>query len=331
MFQTDQSTAASSLPTPSAAGTPGFFTGGNPASGTPATVVDPDWLNMIQQELINIVDAGGETPSKTAYNQVLSAIKALIAQPQTNLVSGVVGQMRNFASSVTAPGTTKPVTADEVIVESALGGLRYCLSNLNLTGNLATQMDTGSAPVSGFVAEYLIYNPAAAISATNPRLLYTNATSAVAPSVYGGSNMPAGYTVSGLTSVWPTNGSGQFVIGYQADRWISIVGVNAITITSAQATVTPFSIATIVPKNARSIAGFGACTNTANPGNNSLFLYSSAQQLGARQIGANLASTTGGIPTSISRMPLVVAQTLYYTANSNNTFSANFEITDYEI
>jgi hypothetical protein len=77
MFPTDQSTAASSLPTPAAAGTPGFFTGGNPASGIPATVVDPDWLNMIQQELINIVDAGGITPSKTTYTQVLSAIKRI--------------------------------------------------------------------------------------------------------------------------------------------------------------------------------------------------------------------------------------------------------------
>lgn len=77
MFQTDQPTAVSSLPAPAAPGTQGFFTGGNPASGQPATIVDPDWLNMIQMELINVVEAAGETPSKTAYNQVLSAIRRI--------------------------------------------------------------------------------------------------------------------------------------------------------------------------------------------------------------------------------------------------------------
>jgi hypothetical protein len=77
MFPTDQPTAASALPTPAEAGTPGFFTGGNPASGTPATVVDPDWLNMVQTELINVVTAAGLTPSKTTYNQVVTAIRTM--------------------------------------------------------------------------------------------------------------------------------------------------------------------------------------------------------------------------------------------------------------
>jgi hypothetical protein len=67
---------------------------------------------------------------------------------QFSQVAGVVGSVRNLVSSVTTAGTTKTVTADEVIVETALGGLRYCMSSLNLTGNLATQMDTGSAPAS---------------------------------------------------------------------------------------------------------------------------------------------------------------------------------------
>lgn len=83
MYQTDQATAASSLPTPSAQGTPGFFTNGNPTTGTPATILDADFMNMLMMELINVLAAGGVTPSKTAYNQVLIAIKALVQSAQS--------------------------------------------------------------------------------------------------------------------------------------------------------------------------------------------------------------------------------------------------------
>jgi hypothetical protein len=78
MFKTDVSTAVASLPTPAAAGTPGYFTGGNPGSGIPATVVDADFLNMMMMELANICTAGGQTLSKTTYNQALLAIEELI-------------------------------------------------------------------------------------------------------------------------------------------------------------------------------------------------------------------------------------------------------------
>ena len=77
MYQTAQATAPNTLPAPAAAGTQGYFTNGNPATGVAPTIVDADWLNMIQQELINIVTAAGITPSKTVYNQVLSAIKRI--------------------------------------------------------------------------------------------------------------------------------------------------------------------------------------------------------------------------------------------------------------
>jgi hypothetical protein len=121
MFPTDQATAASALPTPAAAGTPGFFTGGNPAAGTPATVVDPDWLNMIQQELINVVEAGGLTPSKTTYNQVLTALQTLFASingSATETFSVAPGVASNeavnlgqFATSLAAAGYVKIPTA----------------------------------------------------------------------------------------------------------------------------------------------------------------------------------------------------------------------------
>ena len=79
MQRIDNTTAAGSLPTPASAGTPGYFTGGNPATAMPATIVDADWLNMIQEELIAVVTAASLSPSKTTHNQVLAAITALIS------------------------------------------------------------------------------------------------------------------------------------------------------------------------------------------------------------------------------------------------------------
>lgn len=77
MFRIDDPTAATSLPVPESAGTEGYFTEGDPVAGTPATLVRGSFLNMVQEELRTVVTAGGLTPSKTTYNQVLAAIRAI--------------------------------------------------------------------------------------------------------------------------------------------------------------------------------------------------------------------------------------------------------------
>ncbi|WP_175795976.1 hypothetical protein [Burkholderia anthina] len=105
MFATDQQTAVSALPTPSAAGTPGYFTGGNPATGQSATIVDADWLNMIQGELLSIVSAAGITPSKSTYNQVLQAIRALRGQAQ---VLADAGAANAYVAANPVPMTALP-------------------------------------------------------------------------------------------------------------------------------------------------------------------------------------------------------------------------------
>lgn len=325
MFPIDQSTAASSLPTPAAAGTPGFFTGGNPASGTPATVVDPDWLNMIQQELINIVDAGGETPSKTTYNQVLLAIKALIAQPQTNLVSGVVGQVRNLFATLGAASATATWTADEIIAEAALGGPRYCLSGFNktctLTGTGAGGMDAGAAPVSGFVAVYAIYNPTTGISA----LLATNCTSIVAPNVYGGANMPSGYTASALISVIATTSGSLFSPFTQRDREITVVNKTIISTTSGNSTPTSFAT-TSFPKNAVRVKGYSSYTSSAAATVNA-GVYADAAGSDASIVG--LTSSVGAFGIAGSFDILISApQTIYYTLTATTgapSWAANLE------
>jgi len=78
MFRIDDVTAANALPTPGAAGTPGYFTEGNPGLGVPATKVTGDWLNMIQEEIANVVTGAGGALSKSTFNQLFTAIQTLI-------------------------------------------------------------------------------------------------------------------------------------------------------------------------------------------------------------------------------------------------------------
>ncbi|MBN3848358.1 hypothetical protein G3N58_16190 [Paraburkholderia sp. Ac-20342] len=78
MYQYDDPTVSSTLPTPAAAGIAGFFTDGNPASGQAATELRSDFMNMIMMELLNVVEGAALTPSKTTYNQVFTAIQSLI-------------------------------------------------------------------------------------------------------------------------------------------------------------------------------------------------------------------------------------------------------------
>lgn len=78
MHRIDVATAANSLPTPAAAGTGGYYTGGNPGAGTPATVLDADHLNALQEELMAILAEAGISAVKGTNTQVRDAIRAMI-------------------------------------------------------------------------------------------------------------------------------------------------------------------------------------------------------------------------------------------------------------
>ncbi len=100
MFQTDQATASNTLPAPASAGTPGYFTNGNPGSGVPATILDADFMNMLMIELSNVVTGAGITLSKTTYNQVLSAIKRI---GQNTIVLADTGAANAYSATNSTP------------------------------------------------------------------------------------------------------------------------------------------------------------------------------------------------------------------------------------
>lgn len=230
---------------------------------------------------------------------------------QFGQIPATVRSMCNLISNVAAASATKIVTADALIVQTALGGLPYCLSSLNLTGNLATQMDTGSAPVSGYVAEYVIYNPNAAISSTNPRLLYQTEGTTAATSVYSGAFMPAGYTASALISAWRTNASSQFSIGFQRDRHINIAPNQVIANATGSLTPVSFSISAAAPKSAvrywsNSTMNVGAGTSGC-----SFYVCATAQGVGIGPV-AGLNSPTQTASAGSSPTDILTPQTSYY-------------------
>lgn len=259
----------------------------------------------------------------------VQAAKTAAQAAQFGQVSGVVGQSRNLVMSVTTASATATLTADEIIVESALGGLRYCLSNFNETINLATTgaggMDTGTAPASGFVAIYAIYNPTTDAMA----LLGTDATSALAPHVYGGANMPSGYTASALVSVWKTNASRQFVAGFQRNRKVSFSAVAILSTTSLVGTLTALSISTVAPLNATSLDVQGTVANVAS-GLNSAALW--VASLGSGVGNTEVVSAGGNNPalTSLSGntpgIPVITPQTLYYMTQGAGSTVITFNL-----
>ena len=262
------------------AGKPGF-TDGNAVTGIPATDLEAVFFDNVQEEICGVIEAAGLTVDGSSMVQLLTAVRQLSA--------GVVGS-RGLTAQMAAAGTSLTINGVETVMKSALGGLAYLDASWSDTINTGTVgaggMDIGTAPNNGFLAVYRIYNPTTKVK----KLLGTNATSAAAPEVYAGGYMPSGYAASALVSVWPTNGSGQFVIGNQDDRVISIPPAQVLSAATIYAAGSTLSIAGAVPKNAKSISGSLIATSSA-ASNMNLLVSGGVQRTGEQGVTFNATST----------------------------------------
>ncbi|HGP3618711.1 TPA: hypothetical protein ACLH5A_000385 [Yersinia enterocolitica] len=223
---------------------------------------------------------------------------------QFTQLTGVIGTSRNAKMSVTAASSTATFTADELIVQTALGGFQYKLSSFSKTINLATTgvggMDTGTVPANGFVALYAIYNPTTQISA----LLAVNASSVVAPEVYGGSNMPAGYTASALVAVLPVATS-QFGLFELSERFVSIIGIQVLTGSGTVGSVSALSLSG-VPLNTKSIDLTGSIGLIGSDSTGMFQVAVTSNLVGNKNISIG-ASGTGGVISVTSYMRINIA------------------------
>lgn len=294
-----------------------LFTDGDPVSGTQATIVTDDWLNDLQENVISVLIAAGVTPVKGRSSDLLDSLRKL----STSVVGGALNARMTLASAA----ASATLTADEVVVKSALGGAAWTLSAFNKTINLGAApgpggMDTGSSPASGYVAIYAIYNPTTGVSA----LLAVNATSAAAPEVYVGANMPAGYVASALISVRRTTGSGQFEIGTQIGRTVATGSVSVLNTNTQQASFTSLGISAGVPPNAKFVGGYMRVSSNSS-GDYLGQLSSTSTGLGASFVG-------GGYTSAAAPFNLVLAtvQTIWYSATvSAGTMNASIVVTSY--
>ena len=77
MHRVDTSTAVAVMPAPAAQGSPGFFSAGNPSTGTPATIPGEAWFNSIQEEICNAIEDAGITLDKSDNTQLRTLLRQI--------------------------------------------------------------------------------------------------------------------------------------------------------------------------------------------------------------------------------------------------------------
>ena len=253
---------------------------------------------------------------------------------RTSDVIGIVGSARNARMSVTSAAATATFTADEIVVETALGSDVKKLANfsqaVNLASNGAGGMDTGSAPTNGFVSLYAI---AKADGTTS--ILACNVTTS-SGSIYAGANMPTGYTYSALISTWPTDGSSRFKVGFQMDRMLWFAKTNVLSTASPATSYTAISLTSVVPTNAKLVYGTAGAQSNVN----CVFGIAADTSGTALQVislptttisGATVGGYGVGAPAEQwGPIPLITAQNIYYIS-ANSGFSVNIDVTAYSI
>lgn len=307
---------------PSAGLVSGKFVDEDPITGTPGSLIPAAWGNSVTEEILGVITAAGVAPSELRNNQLIEAIGKLV-EASAQRVGTVSGLLRNASFSIPVASSTGTFSADEITLQPALGGAGYRLANFNKTINLSSigagGMDVGPAPINGFLALYAIYNSASGES----NVIAVNTTSAVAPGVYQGAKMPAGYNASALISVWPTNSAGQFKVGAQRGRTVYL------SLTSAyQGTVilnaSPLSLAGIIPRNAFEINGEMVISNgSATLSYINMVLNGNGIGLG-QQILSGYLGLGAGLASNYS-MPVIANQTIYMHCQSTAGLP-NFEL-----
>jgi microcystin-dependent protein len=100
MYPIDNRTASAIRPPSPKPGTKGWFTHGDPEKGEAPTVVDADWMNRVQAELMNVVTSAGIPLKKNDSHQLLGAIRRLVRESPY-----VPGQIIALAAPSPPPGT----------------------------------------------------------------------------------------------------------------------------------------------------------------------------------------------------------------------------------
>ncbi|EPK7315043.1 hypothetical protein MX851_003485, partial [Citrobacter freundii] len=137
------------------------FTRGNPQTGTPATDLDDDYFDMLQEELAGVVEASGVNLEKSKHNQLLTALKALLlsrAHPFADIkadgAAAIAEALSNLgitqALALKAPlaspsfsGTPSVPTADQAKIDFRIANTAFVAQAIaNLNGGAPAVLNT---------------------------------------------------------------------------------------------------------------------------------------------------------------------------------------------
>lgn len=114
------------------------FTRGNPQTGTPATDLDDDYFDMLQEELCSVVEASGASLEKGRHDQLLTALRALLLS------------RKNPFGDIKSDGTVKTALENLGFGERLLEADGY----FELPGGLLLQWGHGSVHASSAIIQF---------------------------------------------------------------------------------------------------------------------------------------------------------------------------------
>ncbi|HBM8993521.1 TPA: hypothetical protein L0122_001057 [Citrobacter freundii] len=121
------------------------FTRGNPQTGTPATDLDDDFFDMLQEEMAGVVEASGIALDKSKRNQLLASLNNLFL----SRTADIPGRLLNV-KVISASGTYTPTAGTKSIIVESIGG-GGASGNLTATG--ATENAISAAGSNGAYAK----------------------------------------------------------------------------------------------------------------------------------------------------------------------------------
>lgn len=174
-----------------------LFTDGNPSTGTSATVVDAAWLNDLQENIAQLVEASGIVLSKGDYTQLLKAIvtKGLqgcyfnigtaagtadaITSSYTPGITALTNGMTLYVRATSANATTTPTftpASGTIAAKTIVKGAGSSLAASDIAGGghwIELQFDAT-------LDKWVLLNPATGISPTQSIQLQSIAASVAA-------------------------------------------------------------------------------------------------------------------------------------------------------
>ncbi|MCB7502776.1 carbohydrate kinase [Enterobacter roggenkampii] len=273
------------------------FTRGNPQTGTPATDLDDDYFDMLQEELAGVVEATGVVLDKSKHNQLLTSLKSLllsrahpfadikadgsaaVAEALSNLglvTNGNVGRLINIQTP-SVSGTYTPTTGTKFVIAKlqAAGG-----NGANAAATANGQVACAPGGSAGAYAEFLV----SIADITNFNFTIGLPAASSSSATQGGSSSFCGVTCTGGRGQAYTTATSSFPTQFKGD--------DGGTVTNAGTT-----ILTMIKAKRGAIAGSSLNTVIGNSlsgcGGDSEF-YGGSNKVGGNSNGIDAKDGAGG-------------------------------------